>query len=209
MKNFMDFVISGAPANLAKFCTEVGRFVNGDWKKRNDPRFAKDYIQIEYCGNAVEKACLFIYIKDKTDFKVGNIVPIQKNSLTHDEYNALLKKCADECLIPCATECGLTYSLSKGEVELENYMSEKSAEKLRLFSISANKSTGSAHPLDQERWNDFICETFIQKENDVLTILGRWLSEVEGWDDERANELISEYENGISLLRHYSRYYDE
>lgn len=211
MKNFRDFYLRGNRENLLKFTTSIITKVTGDWQLGNDSRFKEDFIVFTYSGNEVNKASVFLYTKDidKFEFQITNIVPTKKNSLDYDEYNEILEKCLNECIIPCANECGLLFELTSENVELEKYMSSESARKLRKFSTLANKSTGSSHQSDKERWNDFICQTLIDGHENVTAILGRWFSEEDGWDDENATELVIEYEQGISLLLYYRRHYHE
>ena len=161
MKSFKDFYLSGDRESLLRFKISISKYITGDWRQDDDSKFKGNFIVITYCGGEINKASVFIYIKDidTLQFKVTNIVPREKSSLSYDEYNEVLERCADECIIPCANECGLSFKLTNENVDLENYMSKDSARKLRLFSSAANKSTGSSHPCDQERWNDFICQT--------------------------------------------------
>lgn len=211
MKSFKDFYLSGSQENLQKFISSISDYISGDWRQGNDSKFKENFIVLTYCGSEVNKASVFLYIKDidKLEFKVTNIVPMEKNRLNYDEYNDVLDKCAKECIIPCVKACGLKYRVTSENVNLEDYMCNESARKLRMFSSAANKSTGSSHPCDQERWNDFICQTVKNGDKDVISILGRWLVEEEGWDDEHASELENEYEQGISLLEYYREHYNE
>ena len=77
------------------------------------------------------------------------------------------------------------------------------AEALRRFSVLANKSTGASHPLDRDRWFDFIL--LAHRENAQLdaSVLARWLSESEGWFEDCARDLAGEYERSRSLLTRY------
>lgn len=211
MKSFKDFYLSGSRENLQKFMSSISDYIIGDWKQGNDSKFKENFIVFTYCGNEVHKASVFLYIKniDKSEFKVTNIVPMEKNSLNYDEYNEVLDKCSNDCIIPCANACGLSYKVTSENVDLENYMSKESARKLKMFSSAANKSTGSSHPCDQERWHEFICQTMKDGDKNVISILGRWLVEEEGWDDEHASELVIEYEQGIALLEYYREHYNE
>ena len=211
MKSFKDFYLSGSWENLQKFMSSISDYIIGDWKQGNDSKFKENFIVFTYYGDKVNKASVFLYIKniDKLEFKVTNIVPMEKNSLNYDEYNEVLDKCAKDCIIPCANACGLSSKITSENVDLENYMSKQSARKLRMFSSAANKSTGSSHPCDQERWHDFICQTIKDGDKNVISILGRWLVEEEGWDDEHASELVIEFEQGIALLEYYREHYNE
>lgn len=211
MKSFKDFYLSGSRENLQKFMRIISDYIIDDWKQSIDSKFKENFIVFTYCGDKVNKASVFLYIKDldKLEFRVTNIVPMEKNSLNYDEYNEVLDKCVKDCIIPCANDCGLSYKVTSENVDLEYYMSKESARKLRMFSSAANKSTGSSHPYDQQRWNDFICQTVKDEDKNVISILGRWLAEEEGWDDEHATELVIEYEKGIALLEYYREHYNE
>lgn len=211
MKSFKDFYLEGSRESLQKFISSISDYIIGDWKQSDDSKFKNNFIVFTYCGDKVNKANVFLYIKDfdKLKFEVTNIVPMEKNSLNYDEYNEVLDKCVEDCIIPCAKNCGLRYKITSENVDLENYMSNESARKLKNFSSLANKSTGSSHPCDQERWHDFICQTVKDEDKNVISILGRWLVEEEGWDDEHASELVIEYEQGIALIEYYREHYNE
>lgn len=211
MKDFRDFYLKGSRENLLKFVSKITEYIAGEWKQGTNSMFKNDFIIFDYCGNEVNKASVFLYIKDidQLRFQITNIVPTKKHSLNFDEYNQILEKCVNECITPCAKECDLEFDMTSENVELENFMSKESAEKLKKFSACANKSTGSSHPCDKARWNDFICQTFVDGHINVINILGRWLSEEEGWDDEHVSELVIEYEQGISLLSYYKGHYHD
>jgi len=211
MKNFRDFYLKGSQENLLKFITTVAKHITGDWELGNNSRFKEDFIVFKYLGDRVNKASVFLYIKniDESQFSITNIIPMEKSNLNFDEYNEVLVKCINECIIPYADECHLTYELTSENVDLEKYMSSESANKLRTFSRAANKSTGSSHPSDEKRWNSFICQTLKDGHENVTSILKRWLTEEDGWDDEQAFKLVIQYEQGISLLLHDREYYSD
>lgn len=205
MKNFKDFSLYGTKENLQKFKDNIDYYITGDWKKGNESQFKDNSIAFCYVGKEVNKSTVYLYIKNINEFKfeVINIIPMVKNSLNYDEYNEVLEKCVNDCIIPCAEKYDLSYTLTSGNDDLEDYMSKESAMNLRIFSSSANKSTGSSHPCDRSKWNKFICEAFKNNDDNVISILGRWLVEEEGWDDESASKLVIEFEQGISLLLYY------
>lgn len=110
---------------------------------------------------------------------------------------------------------------SSGQFDPLDYISEKALKKLTLFCDAANKSTGSSHPCDEERWFDFICQTvddrrtfdydtlfkFLQdeeywgeKESGFLGVIGRF-----AWSEENAEELASEYDNYVRILQYYKK----
>lgn len=79
-------------------------------------------------------------------------------------------------------------------------------EALHNFSILANKATGSSHPRDQERWFQFIFAAYRAPQQLDIDNLMRWLVEIEGWSDEKAHDLVIEYEFGLALLKEYNIY---
>ena len=90
--------------------------------------------------------------------------------------------------------------LTSNEKNMEDWISENSLKKLKLFSIAANKSTGSAHPLDKKRWLDFLISIHHEHRNLNSSQLQRWLIEVENWPEDIAVDLSIEYEFAMNLL---------
>ncbi|MBU3101704.1 MULTISPECIES: hypothetical protein [Clostridium] len=146
-----------------------------------------------------------------------------KTELSVDEYNAVLVRFYDNVIKPYK-ECDTELIISKPSEDIfdsTSVISDKALKKLQAFCSSANKSTGSSHPLDQERWFAFICQTvddgktfdysvlakFLQDEN----YLGKKSDEFNGvmgdfaWDEDQAYELGNEYENSCVILRYYKK----
>ena len=88
-------------------------------------------------------------------------------------------------------------------MNIEGSLSPRALKLLRSFSTLANKSTGSAHPLDEQRWFAFIIA--VHKDGSPLDAgtLGRWLIEDEAWPEDSAHTLTIEYEVARSLLKAY------
>ena len=92
--------------------------------------------------------------------------------------------------------------LTNDNQTIEDWVSTASAQRLRSFSGGANKSTGSSHPCDKQRWYDFVVS--VHKNNDFLpaSTLERWLIEEGGWGENQASELAIEYEQELGLLKY-------
>jgi hypothetical protein len=137
---------------------------------------------------------------------VINIVSGQKSELSHDEYNCLLEKFAAEVIRPSIAGTGARCTTSEGEVPAAELMNPAVAKLLEQFSGLANKSTGSSHPYDQERWFAFIAAAHRSGHPLGVDQLGRWLVEHGGWSSERAHELTIEYEQALALLSYYDQH---
>ena len=110
---------------------------------------------------------------------------------------------------------------SSGQFDPLDYISEKALKKLTLFCDAANKSTGSSHPSDEERWFDFICQTVDDRRTFDYDTLFKFLQDEEywgkkesgfigvigcfAWSEENAEELASEYDNYVRILQYYKK----
>jgi hypothetical protein len=139
-------------------------------------------------------------------YKVTNIVPANAGKLDYSEYNAILEDFEQRVASPAAQQTGFQIETTSSQQSIEDWIPQKAAETLRRFSRTANKSTGSGHPLDRERWFKFLIEAHSDNGQLDTELLARWLVEVEGWSDEQATELAMEYEFGLGLLTEYDRH---
>ena len=132
---------------------------------------------------------------------VSNILSPARDRLTYDEYNEILKSFSEAVLERMKAQHAIDFNLSGMDVDLSAQLPKDVYARLRLFSVAANKKTGSSHPLDQERWMDFLIAS--DKATVVLDshTLARWLVEIEGWESEQASRLAEEYEFGRELLQ--------
>lgn len=198
--------------------------VSGDWRYRNSDRM-RDYIAFDYLGNKVDQAEVSIYYGPDTwregYIKVGNIVPLKKNQLSIEEYNAVLDLFYNEIVAPNRDKMkGLEILGPESDVfDPLKFISKEALKKLERFCNSANKTTGSSHPSDEERWFDFICQTVDDKQTFDYDTIFRFLMDEEywgkkepgflgamghfAWDEEHAGELATEYDNYVRILSYY------
>lgn len=196
-----------------------------NWVKSEDNELSKKYILADYIGNAVPKAEVAIYYDDNIwregYIKVNNIIPLQKNELSIEEYNKILDLFYKDIVEPyCKKHTNIKIEgPTSDKFDPLNYISQEALDKLILFCDSANKSTGSSHPCDQERWFDFICQTvddgmmfdydtlfeFLidesywgKKESGFLGVMGHF-----AWDEEMAERLASEYDRYVEIVKYY------
>lgn len=224
MKIYRELYFRGSSQQLSDFAEKIGEYAVGDWTLRERSGQWKEYLFFDYNGEEVDKSVVSIYLGDeinKNELYVGNIIPAMKSELSIDEYNDILLKFYDDVIRPYK-ENGTELNISNptdDEFNPTSVISETALKKLKSFCNAANKSTGSSHPCDRKRWFDFICQTvddgklfdysilasFLQDEN-------YWGKKPEGfigvighhaWDEEKAHELASEYENLCEVLQYY------
>lgn len=224
MNIYKELSFVGDKASLDNFKQMASTFAHGDWKYALSYRM-KDYITFDYVGNEVASAEVSIYYGKDTwrqgYIKVGNIVPLRKDQLSIDEYNAVLDLFYEDVIVPNQTYLkGIKIVGPESEVFYPlKYISQKALDKLERFCNSANKSTGSSHPSDEERWFDFICQTVDDNRIFDYDTLFRFLMDEEywgkrdegfvgvmghfAWDEEHAGELATEYDNYVRILQYY------
>lgn len=135
---------------------------------------------------------------------VPNVISPARDQLTYDEYNQVLQSFATHILTPLKNRGILSFELRGFEIDLSAEIPVHVFDRLRRFSALANKRTGSSHPLDQERWMDFLIASDQAGVRLSSHTLRRWLVEIEGWDSDQASRLAEEYEFGRGLLERAS-----
>ena len=155
--------------------------------------------------DGLESATLILWSQDG-DYVVSQIVPlkVKASSLSHRQHNEILQDFELQIAAPAAVQAGFIVERTTPRESPDDWVSPKTAKALRDFSRAANKSKGSSHPLDQERWLNFLITAHSDKDSKLDTLkLARWLFEAENWNDDKASELVIEYEFGLNLLRAY------
>jgi hypothetical protein len=163
----------------------------------------EECLVFERAADDVLPAVGLVFWREAEGYHVSNVVPIDSGRLSHDEYNRAVQDFGERIVGPAAADLGLAVELTAGAESLEDWMSSASGERLRRFSRGANKSTGSSHPCDRERWFAFICGVHAEGCDLDTDKLARWLIEVERWHEEGAHDLTIEYEFARELLKHY------
>lgn len=134
--------------------------------------------------------------------EVFNIIPLIDNSLDYDEYNHILNEFYKTFILKLKEKFSAKVVLSKAEKQIIETIGEDALKALIAFSHGANKSTGNTHPLDFNRWCDFVFIIFRNKIELGVSELIDWFEE-NGWSEEMAHKLGLEYEYSLDLLEHY------
>lgn len=226
MKTFCELYFRASPERLERFIDEIQDWATGDWSVEIVDKPTMHWIEFNYRGSRVDQAAVFITIGNRVlegQLRVDNIVPLEKNQLSIDEYNSVLKFFYNEIIKPYK-ERHFDIEISQVTDDIfdpRTVISEEALNKLKVFCAAANKSTGASHPCDRERWFDFICQTvdddrifdqdtlakFLQdesywgkREEGFLGAMGAF-----AWDEEHAWQLASEYESACEILQYYKR----
>ncbi|OME51803.1 hypothetical protein BSK59_19985 [Paenibacillus odorifer] len=202
MKTFRDLEIVGQSGILDSYKNWMKELIERTQGWDIDQREElKDFIVIKKDKSPSSlKATLFLYLND-SKIAVTNIIPSDQRELNYDEYNFIL----DEFyrLFVINNPFNLRIDYSNENILIQDILTKEVSDRLIQFSRLANKSTGSSHPLDKKRWNDFVIRSF--KANKIIDpqMLSRWLIEEETWEYSIASELAIDYEKAISLLAQY------
>ena len=137
-------------------------------------------------------------------YKVSNILPLATVQLRISEYNDVLNDFRVQIVEPVVSnDPEFFVEVTKRKRSITDWISQEAADALHIFSVGANKSTGSSHPSDQERWFQFLIATYKTKSELDAGSLLEWLTEVEEWPSDVAEDLVGQYEFGIGLLNTY------
>lgn len=222
MKVFRELYFRGSPQQLKQFLCDIKNYTTCEWSFSKVEKPSSSWIYFDYLGTSVDNARVCIpcgeYVTEG-QLKITNIVPLKKNQLNIDEYNSVLIKFYQDVIMP--------YKKNNFEIEIhqpsddifdpKTVITDDALRKLEAFCYGANKSTGSTHPNDQERWFDFICQTVNDDRVFDSSTLAKFLQDetywgkkdpemgLYAWDEEHAYQLADEYENACMLLKYYIR----
>ena len=208
MKVYQDLVFRGDRESLDRLIAAIeGRLSDGWARSRDNEReIRRVTLGPMYCFSCTARGTraasdLWIATKTKSSLYVANIVPKEHRSLTYDQYNQILREFHDRFARTAADSVGFQVELGNPEPQIEDFLSPSAARELRSFSSRANRSI--LHPLDRERWNQFLTRAHRERAPLTSDILKRWLIEEEKWPEDKAFDLIVEYENSRDLLKTY------
>jgi hypothetical protein len=211
MKIYRDLKIYGNSEQLEKLIEEIEKHARPAWNRNRTDEIHPDLrnsnwkmfcFQREPSKNSIASRLWFIQKKDH--IYVSNLFPIEnKPGFKPDEYNRILQEFYDSYIDPIKDSIGILVNLSDCDPQLEKWISSIAAQKLRSFSLAANRS--GLHPLDQERFYSFIIEAHLEASRLDSETLKRWLLEDEEWPEDMADNISIQYEFGRSILREYDK----
>lgn len=150
----------------------------------------------------IKNAALALCYKSNDIWYVPNIIPLQLDHLSQDEYNRILNNFVEELLFPAIKDTPVSIKIIKDEIYLREVAGNEIHNLLTRFSAVANKSTGSSYPSDQKRWFAFICAVNNAGKEIRPDLLVHTLME-QGWAEDSSNDLAEEFEFAQELLNFY------
>jgi len=211
MKCIQELIIEIPSNSYEAFFNRVEKGLNSKWRRDNDNEreinknaFGQYYVF--YSPETVNnhKVRLF-FICSSAGVKVANIVPKDVSELTIEEYNAILNEFNNSFIKPVAKHLGYNIIISSDKKTLNDILKTKKArEALISFSDYSNKTTGTAHPCDRERWYNFVTIAFRANDKPDSHYLKGWFIE-NGWEPEKASDIIIEFEQEWGILEYYQK----
>jgi hypothetical protein len=207
---FQDLTIKGKSPELESFAREIETSLKDNWSRN---RAMEEEVRpldrspswcFAFAGSG-EKPAAFLWLayREPNELYVPNIVPAGTDRLSREQYNSIVQEFYEEFVKDAAHKTGVRAELGREKVELEDLLSKDTAQALRRFSGLANKSTGSSHPRDRTRWEEFLISAHREESTLAPDELERWLIEEQQWPSDKASDLAIEYEEAMSLLKAY------
>jgi hypothetical protein len=179
---------------------KITRNLSCGWKRdeKSEQSLASTSGMHPFCFKLESECELWMIERDK-QLVVTNILPIEKQELSILEYNVLIND-----FVQKFESSGIKCFLTKENIKLPDILSKDSSQKFDAFSHTANKSTGHAHPCDEERWFDFLYSMVTNGENIGTNEIVHFLCE-DGWDEQTAFDLAMDMEYGYRTMEFASR----
>ena len=148
---------------------------------------------------------VWLYISD-AGLVVANITSDSNRNLGIVNYNLVLNSFFNDIVQPLVR--GFQCDLTGEDVSFEVILPSEVYRKLNLWQSSCDKSAPIAHPLDNERWMDFVVSYFEECDCDITSVdLQQWLSEDCQWPQgfsDSIQEMGMLFEYSMDLLRAYN-----
>lgn len=210
MKVFRELSITGAreTRDYDRLAEAISRELPSSWardskREQENADLMEDMLPIfvfERSGDADAPRAGLVVARDGQRLFVANVVPLEVHQLSTDQYNAVITEFYNRGAKPACDALSFQAELTPADRPITSWMGASTFKKLTQFDAVANKSTGSSHPRDRDRWLDFIIAAHQEQAALDAEMLKRWLMEEGKWDERTAADLAIEYEFGRELL---------
>src|SRR5712692_11895938 len=161
MKVYRDLVFRGNRPALVRFIADIEPRLTDGWARYHAResavrRAALGTMYCFSCTTAGPRPASELWVATRSDgvLYVSNVLANEYSSLTYDQYNAIVQEFHDRFARPAAQATGVEVELGDADPQIEDFLSGETAALLRRISGLANRSI--VHPLDRERWNEFL-----------------------------------------------------
>lgn len=197
-----DLRVGGSPEQIATLIEAMTTAARAPWSRstKGETRIGSESYRVfeREADGALPAVGVALHL-EPDGVEVVNIVPRDLNNLATSVYNAVLQDFLDTLLQPAADAQSLAVVTSTGKTSLAAELGPDIARLLEVFSGAANQSTGSSHPLDFRRWAAFLIAAHRSGKKVDTWLLETTLRE-QGWSQEHASDLVSEFEFARDLL---------
>ena len=209
MKQFRDLEIVGVPHDLAAFVETVAAGLPEGWRRDLEEEAREDLpvlLSAQFCfARDIEpdvRLALVSLPETPGRLYVPNIVPQKVTAqISMDEYNAALGEFEEIIRSNLPSDDSLKINMTSEEADIADWLSLEAVSALKTFSQNANKTV--VHPLDSERWRQFLIRAHREDAPLKAGFLERWLHEELRWPEDKAFDLCRQYLQARELLKDY------
>jgi hypothetical protein len=210
---FAELILHGHKAELARLFDQLPAFLPDTWQ-RDGASEAKaqdvgveggEYRCYQFIGNQeLPLATLWLFVEDEKAQAV-NITAPSLFELGYERYNAILAQFT-KAVKQAISEMAIAVEIAPWqEPTLEGVLQPEPARLFRKFAKLANPTTGSLHPADEERWQDFLISAHQHQVNPDEDLLRYWLSAECHWSEQIIDHALEAMRTSLELLRKYEQ----
>lgn len=209
MRNYRDLKFIGSLSEQDKLFQLIEEKLHDGWiRDKNKESDFKDKnseykIFIRSKVDHLPSCALFLTPDNNSFFYVCNIAPEEELESPVENYNTVLEEFFVKFVQPSVDNLDIRVIFSEADKTIDNSMSPELADKLKRFSGAANKASAGTHPLDQERFLDFIIQAHLESSLLDESTLDELLKD-ENWSSKDALELSIKYNFGRKMLKRFA-----
>jgi hypothetical protein len=210
---FREFQFRGQPEALVRLFTELPSYLPAEWQPDTASESAiqgmgddtGDYRCYRFAGAAhLPAATLWLFV-EKAQAKVVNIVSPSEFELGYERYNAILARFAAAVMKAISALHLAIAIIPWHEPTLEQVLTTEPARLFRSFARLANSTTGTQHPADAARWQEFLISVHQHHVTPDDELLRRWLRVECRWPEETIDQVLDEMHSSLELLHRYQQ----
>jgi hypothetical protein len=208
MRKYPGFFIKVDDDDTPKFLAAVGKALSNGWSHGPDSPGVDIgwpfYTFFREPRPDYPAIALTMVRFDSETIRIVNLIP-KEDHLSIDRYKAVLDDFRTS-ILEKVLDSGFQITLFQGsdEEHIEELMPPNAFRLLDRFVTLANKRTGSLHPYDCSRWQQFLICLHFNAHNLTDTHLKYWAME-QGFESQASDNLAHELNFGLQLLKLYDQ----